>query len=64
MSTKRSRRGHRLIRRLAESHTATGGHVYDFMFWEYRNRMCFKHFKAMCNGFDKINSQPSSRVNI
>ncbi len=52
MSSKRNRRGHRLIRRLAQSHAATEGDKYSFIFWSFRNDLCFNHYIAMCQGLD------------
>lgn len=52
MSSKRNRRGHRLIRRLAQSHTASGGDTHTFIFWKYRNELCFRHYMTMCKGLE------------
>lgn len=53
MSNKRNRRGHRLIRRLAESHTATHHSYASFIFWPYRDEMKIVHRLAMEDGLTK-----------
>lgn len=60
MSTKRNRRGHRLIRRLAESHAVTGSNN-NFVFWPYRHKMPIGYCVAMMNGFANVRFTKSTR---
>jgi hypothetical protein len=53
MSNKRNRRGHRLIRRLAESHTASGLTHSSFVLYGHRFQMNDCHFYAMREGLEK-----------
>lgn len=76
MSSKRNRRGHRLIRRLAQSHLDSGKPIESFIFWSYRNDgMRLSHRSTMMAvwadhqyrqmvGRIYRNSQPSTQINI